>query len=1030
MKLFVRGGIRSNLRARGRSILFFILILLLTTATILALGVRLYCDHVLRQCDEQYQSIAVVEYMGAEYPNPDVADTFARAAAEQITAESIEKVAGVKSVTMASEALGYLEGYHRLSVATAYESRGVIEVGGWSDPQYHKVWVEDEGAEETNAGHYEEDQSEVFYYFGRVSKLYYGSAVRPDVLLNILPGTSGFIPEKGKTYMLHGVFIDKNQIEGLENGIFNFQVLAFDEAEGESETKPYQEVTPGDPLPERFAKEVIRYQIINNYVTLHYAQDIRDTYEFQQGILYLDEGEMPAAGDEGACIVSADIASQLSVKPGDEISLQSLISSEEDRFDLQPAEEKTSLKVAGVAHAINTYPGTVWVIGTPVKAPFFGYQIATISLENAKAVAAVDLLQERMPENVRVQLLDQGYQDAAAPFASMKETATNILMVCIFGSLTVLFLFGFLFVSRQKDTVKTMICLGTEKKQIVVWLLAGALMISGSASILGAVLGQMGLPRVFAALEQMWSKNDEILTIYSETVLGISKEAVLDTAFHTGAVWMAALFMILASLVLCLVFMPGAFRDGTFDRGKSHVRIPSGKTSVSGRGSLRFAMLSIRRGGLRSLVVPVVSLVLTIAVIVLGGIFGGWQRELDRAMTDTKLDGMVVSTNGRYYSGLVVQIDAVRDLLAIEDVEDVYVSKTYPYWFEDSIPHFGEGSFAQESRMDWILKQPELVSVNALAGSKEFYYSEPTVTWLDGWDESCLAKKDGQTYLDALMYPQESEYIVPAIVSTDLLKARDLALGDTFSIWWLENRMTEGFESVVQLRVVGAYQKVGTKEQIYVPLYFTTPWGSIYENDPAEHPMPEWWYAASDAERLDYYYYRQQTFSTCRFTLKSAARLDEMRLYLQDKGFSRVGRLSQNRTTIVLRDAAFLKLTETLKKYIATGRVVLVMISVVIVLIGFIISWLMIHARKREFALMRGFGAKMGRIFFSFFLEQMMLMLPGVLLGCAAMLFLRQGLRMQMIAVLGYVGFYLLGCAASILMTGRTKLMELLAVRE
>ena len=68
--MIVRNGIRSNLRAKGRTVLFSGMILVLTLVMILALGVRLYCDTALTQFDSAYRSIAVVEYMGSEYPDP------------------------------------------------------------------------------------------------------------------------------------------------------------------------------------------------------------------------------------------------------------------------------------------------------------------------------------------------------------------------------------------------------------------------------------------------------------------------------------------------------------------------------------------------------------------------------------------------------------------------------------------------------------------------------------------------------------------------------------------------------------------------------------------------------------------------------------------------------------------------------------------------------------------------------------------------------------------------------------------------
>ena len=119
-----------------------------------------------------------------------------------------------------------------------------------------------------------------------------------------------------------------------------------------------------------------------------------------------------------------------------------------------------------------------------------------------------------------------------------------------------------------------------------------------------------------------------------------------------------------------------------------------------------------------------------------------------------------------------------------------------------------------------------------------------------------------------------------------------------------------------------------------------------------------------------------------------------------------------------------------MERNIAMGKIMFAVISLLIVFLGFIISWLMIFARRREFALMRGFGTKKRRVFSSFFLEQALLCLIGCLVGCTALFWLYAGGLAQALAVAAYLVCYLLGATISILIIGRTNLMELLTVRE
>lgn len=94
--MIVRNGVRSTLRARGRTILFTLLILLLTLALALGLGMWAYCAQTLAAMDESYTSIALVEYMGEDYPEADVADEYARQAAQALDGSAVSALEGVE----------------------------------------------------------------------------------------------------------------------------------------------------------------------------------------------------------------------------------------------------------------------------------------------------------------------------------------------------------------------------------------------------------------------------------------------------------------------------------------------------------------------------------------------------------------------------------------------------------------------------------------------------------------------------------------------------------------------------------------------------------------------------------------------------------------------------------------------------------------------------------------------------------------------------------------------------------------------
>ena len=124
--MIVRNGVRSTLRARGRTILFTLLILLLTVALALGLGMWAYCAQTLAAMDESYASVALVEYMGENYPETDAADEYARQAAQTLDGAAVAAIDGVELWEESDQALAALSGYQRDLGAIPYEDYAVV----------------------------------------------------------------------------------------------------------------------------------------------------------------------------------------------------------------------------------------------------------------------------------------------------------------------------------------------------------------------------------------------------------------------------------------------------------------------------------------------------------------------------------------------------------------------------------------------------------------------------------------------------------------------------------------------------------------------------------------------------------------------------------------------------------------------------------------------------------------------------------------------------------------------------------------
>ena len=1008
--MIVRNGIRSILRERGRTALFSLLIVFLTITLILSLSVLLYCNAAMDACNEAYRSIALVEYMGSEYPDEDEPDAAARAAAEALTDESVLAVSGVTAWTRGSTAFGFTEGYERRFGNMPYGTRAVIVVNRFSDPICQWNAFDQMNNPIVSEGSFP-------YYTCSLKSIVYSRKGKEENHIDLLPDNSGFVPEKDKSYILNGCFVD---VSGSARLIGDYPMNGFDIFRIDSffyaDDLPYTEYHDGEEIPEVFLRAAEQYRIMNNYVRVVPCHDVSDVYAFQQNEIQLTEGSMPDPETPYACVITSDLAAALELRPGDVFPMDELRGTAEDRYRLLPAGEKREYTVSGIVNMTVDWRGTVWVIAENADTPLFGYLLGTASLRNEQGEEATEALQALAPEGVRVTLLDQGYGSTVQPFREVRKTAVDVLLVCSAGVAAVLLLFAFLFVGRQNDTVRIMVSLGTPARKITLWFLSGALAICGISVVLGTALGTVLRPGMFDIIAGIIAAAHagEGTLWYSETALGVAKEMNFVPQAPLWPSLAAALGIVLIALLFCLLFLRLARRGGTRKRGRSRVRVPHGKTSVHSRGGLRFALLSMRRGGLRSLVIPLVSFVMTVTVVVLGGVYQGWQNELDDALENTRIDGQVVSLNGRYYSGMALSVEEIRMLRGVEGVEQVSVSNSYHYWLEEDVPSFNYGNTGRARRIEWIDMQPEMVALNALAAAKEFYYADPAVTWLEGWDETMLQETDFTPML--LRSDEEAEEKqIPAVCGTGFLEEHGIALGDTFACMVMFD-YSEYYrkEIPVFIRVVGSYAQRKGRANIYVPLSCYIP-PDVLEG--AEPPK---------AIRRSFLF----SLRTCRFFIPSARELETVRERLREQGFSAVGRISVNRTTLLLRDAAFLKLRENMERNITMGRVMSTVLSMLIVLLGFIISWLMTYSRRREFALMRGFGTRKRRVFASFFLEQAILSLTGCAAGCAALFRLYAGGATQPLAVAAYLICYLLGTAVSILLIGKTDLMELLTVRE
>ena len=1052
--MVIRNGILSTVRARGRTVLFSLLILLLTLSLSLGMGLWSYCAQTLEAMNQAYTSIALVEHMGENYPDPYAADDTARQSLAQLGDYS--QVPGVTLWETTDWGVALSEGYQRPDGTIPYENQVVLAVfqitqkyvqesftieledlpeeymiregptctvktkeGMWEDIQYYSLlssrkedvrvvasprltlidetrditldlsWMEEAGNVFDRGESYETDPAtgesywvEYFLgyrqapagYTGIIGKNLYSYEGKSGVLVEIDPGDSGFVPEPGKRYLLHGELYDSGsssraiRVTEFYEGCDQSPWVAFDS---------YDDPVFNDSIFTEYAQ---KYELGNNYMQVESSDYIAALEPFQQGTLYLTDGRYPEAGESGVCAITQDIAKQLNLKVGDTISLSMMQSTEYDPFALGETDDTRSWTVVGIVNQASGYEGRIWVSrgeNLP-QAPLFGYLLGRAVLDNNRAVEAVDQMEAMAPDGVRITLYDQGYAAVAQPLQAMESTAQGVTFASLVGVFAVLCLFAFLFVGRQQQAVDVMVSLGTPKGKIRLWLLSGVTLVAGVAVLVGMAVSAASMQLLITLALQGARALYAADRRYSNGALGATKEVELPQQVPLWPALVAGVVVFVAALILCVAFVGQAQRKNTLRQGKTRVRVPRSGTSVAGKGAVRFAWLSARRGGWRSVVVPVVALVLSGFLGFLMVTAQGWESQRRSLYDNTTITGQFTSANGRQYTDL-----HLSDPFQISEsgmVSDIQVYRSYHYWLSKDMPQFADNVYGQDRRAGWIEMQEDMIFLNGFAVAPDFIYSEksPEITWLEGWDEGFLTEPSN--------YTNGMEGITPCVASTRWMKEKGVELGDQISVY------TE-LAGDIPVCIVGSFTPWGAADNLYAPL-------SCLQTDIAD-------------------------YLGCRFTLKSAYDLDDFREYLAQEEYSVPGDLNGNRIVVMLNDSTFTQTVEALGRYITLSQILFPVLFLLMGVMGFVVSWLMVNGRRMEFAIMRGLGASKKRVFGSFFLEQMGLCLMGCILS-GVVLTLWSWKPMVWLASIGFALFYLAGCALAVRTVGRTKIFTLL----
>ncbi len=942
----LRNGLKTACRSRVRSTVLVVLLAALVVLLGLGLCVNKAVNSYLDTCNETYLTIANLEYIGKEYPETKVTDGELVQHLQQgsVDVSALSQLPGVLEVTQNRAALALHPTLHRPDAFVWNAKRSVIVID-------RMFWDE-------NYGCYSGVISQALYAKDKVSNKYVS-----------IQAEKGSLPiEDGKSYVMTGWFVDGSN-----------SYLWFQPVEMELETDDGTVTVPAcSPLPEEGLPEDSPYYAAaelfaarNNGLRMQLVNSLGQYYPFQQNVVTLVDGRLytpqEAAAGERVCVISEILTTQLDVSVGDTLPLQ-LLFPEGGLYEGQPqvGTEYEDYTIVGVYKCYETYQNWIFAPDSsdyPQELLPTGYHVAQLRLQNDQADAFAETVRQSLPKGFRLTVYDQGYRVAVAPFLELQLICWLFLAVCGLLILVVLSLYGYLFVYRQQESLQIMRSLGSGTGRIVLHFGTGTVLMSLIAAVIGIYLGRLLESRVLGLLQDFAAKYQGVDLRFSASALSEIEPLEFRpqppaSLYYFGA-GLIALLALLGTEVSCLLC-----REKRQRKRRPKLRLPQGKARSSYlRCWFKYALLSAKRGAVRSVTVVALGVVAVVFFGQLTGNIAAYQQQLADVKQNTPIRGYASATDGLrmdgllvadknmqtlYDSGLVSQLDITdmpghyRPIGVAFGVDGRYRDLEYP-----EIP---TNAFRLDTLKMQMASEPKIVGTTSIADSPAFYYAgAPEITWMEGYDETCMRSAN----MEICVIPEE------------LAKEYGVNLGDTMAFLTMSaaemrDVNTNKYIRYRHLQVVGTYFTSADIDTIFYPIA-----ESIYATS------PNYWRPSS----------RVLNYDSAVFTVSSPETLPQLRQLLEELGYTSPGTWGRVRTYMVIDDSEYIMSTGSLERQIQYLQLVYGCLFVLVDLIGLAAAYLLLHARKGEIALMRSLGTPRLRIFGNLAGEQVLLSLAGCLAG-------------------------------------------------
>lgn len=305
-----------------------------------------------------------------------------------------------------------------------------------------------------------------------------------------------------------------------------------------------------------------------------------------------------------------------------------------------------------------------------------------------------------------------------------------------------------------------------------------------------------------------------------------------------------------------------------------------------------------------------------------------------------------------------------------------------------------------EGIKDDMSHRPALSFIGSNSLSPFSAFTPQDISYIDNYSESFLKSDEAV-----------------CVVRDKFLKEQNLNLGDELEIEiYTPEYDTSGWQTFT-------YQKIDNAKLKLI--------GSYHTKEKALEELPD---IISSTDFLISIYNKnnEQCYaSSGSFTLTDNLKLNEFKYNMKEigflsvdiqAGFSRIGE------ALTMNDETFILSATQLTDSIILLKGLAPLIFIVVAMIGFIASYLLMQSRQNEFAIMRSLGTSKKRCFNIIFIESMILVLLGSLLGAVLSSAIVDINSRNVGLILGlFVFFYMLGTTIALLLLNRFSVMAILS---